>query len=344
MKNLTIKGFPVFRKKRIIRKPTFTAAMNRKLFLTIALFLIATVACQAWDDNGHLLIDEIAARKLKPEIIKKMEALIPLLDTRFSEGTPYNLVTAGLWLDDMRALGKDNPWSTWHYIDVPCDGNSFREPPPPNAFSALEQATTVLQSKYAAPKLRAEALAQIMHIVGDIHQPLHTATRSDRGGNDVPISPLILGESNPSNLHAFWDAAYRYDAPHNQIIHLWRPLNRRSRPHSAGEPGVIAEKALAFIAQAPEPPPVPPHAREPWRKWTRETHAIACKYGWPQEAFDQSLGLVTLTPAFVRASHEIATQQIVTAGERLAALLNELLADAPAPEEPVKSETQETAK
>ena len=299
--------------------------MKRKILLVSALLTLTAAAVQAWDEGGHLLIGELAARKLQPQIVKKIEALLPLLDTRFNEGHPYNLVTAGVWLDDMRGLGKANLWAHWHYIDVPCAGDAFVEPPPPNALWALDQATSVLRSKTAEPKARAEALAQIMHLVGDIHQPLHTADRNDRGGNDVRIVPLGELGNGPANLHAFWDAAYRYDSAEKEILSLWRTSARHFWPGGPGQPGVIAEQALALRMRVPKTDDNTPSSQQPWHQWAYQTHMIACESGWPKEPADAKTGAVQLTPAFVHAAHEIAEKQIVKAGERLAALLNALL-------------------
>ncbi|MEI8234647.1 MAG: S1/P1 nuclease [Verrucomicrobiota bacterium] len=300
--------------------------MHWKTFLSAAFSALLATAAQAWDDSGHLLIAEIAAHRLRPEVIRKMEALTPLLDTRFDGGRPYNVITAAVWLDDMRGLGQGNPWKLWHYIDVPCAGDAFTEPPPPHALSGLDQAVAVLRSPEAAPEARAEALAQVMHIVGDIHQPLHTATRDDRGGNGVRIAPLTASGSGPSNLHAFWDAACRYDAPGGQIVEFWKGPGREARPQGPGEPGVVSQTARALLAQAPKPAPVPA-SPQPWWEWARETHAIACKAGWPPSGTPQKNGVVQLTPAFVHESHAIAMQQVLKAGERLADLLNELFSD-----------------
>ncbi len=286
--------------------------MKAKILLVAALLGMTTLACPAWDATGHLLIDALAAQKLRPGVIKKMESLFPLLDTQFHGGCPYTLLTAGTWLDDMRGLGHANPWSRWHYVDIPCNGDrSYAVPPPPHALWALDQATEVLRSQTAEPKARAEALAQIMHIVGDIHQPLHVADCGDRGGNAVPILPLTAEEGKgPANLHAFWDAAYRYDALEGKIA----------------ERRVTAEQALAKRAAIPSSAPASQH---PWRQWAYETHTIACASGWPKEWLAGSKKTpLQLTPEFIHAAHEIALQQIARAGERLAALLNELLGDA----------------
>ena len=284
--------------------------MKPHFFLVTALLVVTTAAAQAWDAGGHQLIDTLAARKLRPEVVQQIDALLPLLDARFNQGRPYTLVTAGVWLDDMRGLGKANPWSRWHYIDMPCEDDRFVEPPPPHALWALDQATEVLRNKTAEPKARAEALAQIMHLVGDIHQPLHVADRKDRGGNDVRIAPWTADGSGPKNLHAFWDEAYRYDAKDGQITEL------RITAEQVPAHGVSPQEAHLLSS------------RHPWRTWACETHALACQNGWPGEWLTGNKAApVQLTPAFVHDAHEIALKRIAFAGERLAALLNDLLGD-----------------
>ena len=188
---------------------------------------------------------------------------------------------------------------------------AFVEPPPPHALWALDEATEVLRNKNAEPKARAEALAQIMHLVGDIHQPLHVADRGDRGGNDVPVAPLMANGTRPKNLHAFWDAAYRYDSKDGQMIEL----------------RATAEQALIH-GVSPQDANLLPASQHPWRAWACETHAIACESGWPKEWLNGNKAApVQLTPAFVHAAHEIALERIALAGESLAALLNDLLSE-----------------
>ena len=282
--------------------------------LVFTLLWATAAVSQAWDNGAHLLVDEIAARNLRPEVVRKIDALLPLLDARVHDNRPYDFVSAGMWLDDLRKTSRE--WSTWHYVDVPCAGDAFVEPNPPHALWALDRAVAVLGSKDAAPQARAEALGQVMHLVADIHQPLHTASRNgDRGGNAVAIAPLIAGERGPANLHAFWDAAYRYDAVGGEMIEPW--------PRYFSSPEALARAAGTLMVQAPDQEVVASLAQKPWHQWARETHALACKNGWPAQGGTH----VALTPGFVHQAHEIATRQIVKAGTRLAALLNEALGD-----------------
>jgi hypothetical protein len=285
--------------------------MCRKIWLVFTLLWITATGVQAWDNGGHLLVDEIADGRLRPEVVGKIASLLPLIDASCHEGRPYNFVSVGTWLDDVRKVNRE--WSKWHYVDVPCAGDAFVEPNPPHALWALDRAVAVLGSKEATPQARAEALGQVIHLVADIHQPLHTASRNDdRGGNAVLIEPLIDGAPGPANLHAFWDAAYRYDAVQGQIVDVWPK-------HSVN----IAQIAKELLVQAPDSETPVPLAQKPWHQWARETHALACQSGWPAQGGSP----VALTPDFVHQAHEIADRQLVRAGVRLAALLNEALGD-----------------
>ena len=299
--------------------------MKRKIILIATLLAFKTAASQAWDETGHLFIDTIAAERLRPEVAREIKALLPFLDTRFNQRGPYNMITAGLWMDDMRGLGKAAPWSRWHYIDVPCAGDSFVEPPPPHALSGLDQAMAVLRSKTAEPKARAEALAQIIHLVGDIHQPMHAADRNDRGGNNVPIAFTVDSPHlPPTTLHVFWDEAYGYDGSGEKILDVCPRLTRFNAVTASELPVGEAIFALAKTLKIRSAPV----SQHPWREWARETHRIACASGWPKEWDNEDKTLpLELTPAFVHAAHEIALRQIAKAGVRLADLLNEALAN-----------------
>ncbi|MEI6352224.1 MAG: S1/P1 nuclease [Verrucomicrobiota bacterium] len=305
----------------------------------LAVLLWSPPAALGWDDGGHMIVSEIAARRLHSGVARKIEALLPLLDARFNRGQLYNLTTAGAWMDDLRALGSEYNWAKWHYIDVPCTGTlksvadlktgvaianapEFVEPRPPHALWALEKIVALLQIHDASPEARAEAVAQTMHIVADIHQPMHVATRNDRGGNGFRVVPFT-SSGKPKNLHQFWDAAYRYGLSEKTVVELWSvPPNRPDGPNAQG---IIAEEATRLLRAHP-PESLPELARPGCNTphaWVRATHALAECYGWPCESVQ---GVeVELSPEFVERAHDIAEIQLVLAGCRLAELLNRLL-------------------
>jgi hypothetical protein len=123
------------------------------------------------------------------------------------------MADASTWADDVRGERKNGPW---HYIDIP--RGSKRGPLEPYCGAegcvtrAISEQLAILKDSKADPAKRAEALRYIIHFVGDLHQPLHTITNADEGGNCVPIKYFRRGphEHNHSfspNLHSLWDTA-----------------------------------------------------------------------------------------------------------------------------------------
>jgi hypothetical protein len=94
--------------------------------------------------------------------------------------------------------------SPWHYVTVP-PGKSYAEvgpPPQGDALTALTRFSATVRNPKAPLAERHLALRFIIHIVGDLAQPLHVGNGKDRGGNDVKVT--FFGK--PTNLHALWDS------------------------------------------------------------------------------------------------------------------------------------------
>jgi hypothetical protein len=299
--------------------------MKKRLFI----MLCAVGSAHAWDPAGHMLVGRIAWQSMTPEARAKATDLVALIDGKFNEGKPYNFVTVGCWMDDLRSLPrKEYIWSQLHYVDgeKSDDGASFKLPEPPHVVSAIEANIATLRDASAATEKRVEALGQLIHWVGDIHQPLHTTTwNRDRGGNGyliygVPFSDLIVGQS--SNLHTYWDKAFRFDAAGGKIVEAWKtPEIRPSTP----EDGVIAERAEALMAAFPVDTLEELKPRTNAEMWARESHVVGCKFAYPPGDHPGNIEVRKLDPDWVAGTRKIAERRIVIAGHRLAGLLNELL-------------------
>jgi hypothetical protein len=134
--------------------------------------------------------------------------------SRYCGGASRDLMAdASTWADDVRGERKNGPW---HYIDIP--RGSKRGPLEPFCGQegcvtrAISEQLAILKDPKADAVKRAEALRYIIHFVGDLHQPLHTVTNADEGGNCVPVKYFRRGphEHNHSfspNLHSIWDTA-----------------------------------------------------------------------------------------------------------------------------------------
>jgi hypothetical protein len=119
------------------------------------------------------------------------------------------------WADDIRTQDKAQNRSSWHYINLPFkpegqpDSLQIRNPEPVNILTAMAENENVVKNE-SDPERKAIALAWLFHLVGDIHQPLHTAQlftveypKGDRGGNEICIRVTQAGQS--MDLHRFWD-------------------------------------------------------------------------------------------------------------------------------------------
>lgn len=168
--------------------------MTRTILL--ATLLLAAGPAQAWSQTGHRVTGAIADAHLGP---KARAGLKDLLGT---EG----LAEASTWPDFMRA-SPDAFWQKqagpWHYVTIP-EGKTYLQagtPPQGDALTALKRFSATVRNPGAPLAERQLALRFIVHIVGDLSQPLHVGRGDDRGGNDVKVT--FFGR--PTNLHAVWD-------------------------------------------------------------------------------------------------------------------------------------------
>jgi hypothetical protein len=158
------------------------------------------------------MVGEIAMLLLTPQAARQVAVL--LARDRLADGRSSGRTTLGeiaSWADEI----KDHEWSrgtrSWHFDDVPVCGevDRARYCRRGNCASVqLEQHIETLASARATRRQKNEALKWVVHLVGDLHQPLHAANRHDRGGNLVPVRYFGERENPPygaMNLHAIWD-------------------------------------------------------------------------------------------------------------------------------------------
>ena len=165
-----------------------------------------SVKSQAWNAIGHQLVAQIAYNNLTPAA-KKMCA--HYLDVQSNQSLDVNFVAVSTWLDTIRRK-RVHQFDSLHYIDIPFSRDHSKLPKiePRNALWAIEHAVSVLSSSQASRAEKALNLRILIHVVGDIHQPLHTVTKisrrfpeGDLGGNLF----LLAKNPNGSNLHQYWD-------------------------------------------------------------------------------------------------------------------------------------------
>ena len=163
-------------------------------FVAAAAVLIPAPAL-AWGKTGHRVIAAIADTQLSGLARAHVAQIL---------GPGESLDEAATWPDEMRSA-PDPFWqktaTPWHYVTV--NGMIYDHAPPEgDALDALNHFRTVLQDPNASLADKQLALRFIVHLVGDLHQPLHVGKCCDKGGNDVKVT--FFGK--PTNLHALWDS------------------------------------------------------------------------------------------------------------------------------------------
>jgi hypothetical protein len=294
-------------------------------FLFLASSLSAQV--QAWNDFGHMTVAAVAWRHLRPVARARASALLRLNPdySRWVDGVAPEqqdviaFLRASTWADAIKhepgyiddGERPDGPDANanigyedrrehryWHYVDVPFspDGTRLPEIRTPNAATRIAQFRQVLNDPTAAARLKSYDLVWLLHLVGDIHQPLHAVSRfthelpeGDLGGNRIRLCAAPCRQE----LHYFWDAALGRGTP---------------------------AQALALARELPTPATAQ-LADVDVQDWLQESGRIARRvaYGLP---IGPGAGPYPVNPAYREQARVVARNQVALAGGRLAILLN----------------------
>lgn len=168
-----------------------------RALLAAFLILLAPSNAFAWGQTGHRVTGAIAESLLNRHAAREVRAILGA----------ETLAEASTWPDEMRS-NPDVFWqrtaNPWHYVTVP-SGRGYSDvgaPPEGDAVTALQQFSATLRDPNATREEKRLALRFIVHIIGDLHQPLHAGNGTDEGGNQVQVT--FFRQS--SNLHAVWDS------------------------------------------------------------------------------------------------------------------------------------------
>ena len=303
----------------------------------LLLAVTATLNARAWDGTGHMLVAQIAYDRLNDKARARVDELAGKLQ---KNGVPYNAVNIACWPDDIKGQDADPKfqglYKPWHYIDIGClpaDPDELANPPTltttnGNVVVALTHCVDLVKSKKTDALVPSEsvALAMIMHCVGDIHQPLHTTARynpnakpddkykHDAGGNGVTLAN-IADTAWGGNLHTFWDEAYRRYYEGGKVRATPR-LPETNAPDSPDLKEWMKRLPLDVSAKLDTSYDV--------KKWVMESHEIACTQVYGTLGIPYGIRNGELKEDYVKQGSITARHQIVVAGYRLAALLNDL--------------------
>jgi hypothetical protein len=195
--------------------------MPRRINVTLAPLLVSLLLVApawSWGSAGHHIIAIIAEQRLSPAVREKIRTLLMNGD--------YSMVDISTCADQLRSnsRGPDRPGDamcqtlagdvpptngTWHYIDIPVPTKAKTL----EAFCPQGDCVTAKITSFAETlrtskddAQRRQALLFVVHLVGDIHQPLHTVDRAcDKGGNSERVGFSLDGQHSDVKLHQVWD-------------------------------------------------------------------------------------------------------------------------------------------
>lgn len=162
--------------------------------MIVFILFLSTQWANAWGQTGHRAVGWIAEQYLNSKARKKLNVLLK----------GESLAIAGTWMDEIRSDKKYNYMTDWHWVTVP-DGQTYdatEKNPNGDIIEALARVTKSLKSRTLNSAEEVEYIKVLIHLVGDIHQPLHVGTGNDKGGNDTKVK--WFGRN--SNLHRVWDS------------------------------------------------------------------------------------------------------------------------------------------
>ncbi len=255
--------------------------MKRSILLAV-ICLTTTLQAMAWGQMGHDVTAYIAEKNLSKKAAKAVREVL--------DG--HSPVYYASWMDSASNTDEYRYTKTWHYRNV--DKGETLETMPLNENGDVVRATEQMVADLKSGKLSREeeqvALKMLIHLVGDLHCPMHAGRLSDLGGNRHTV--YFFGRK--TNLHSLWDSALIESAHKWSYNGWWEQLD------------IIDNKAKAE-RQAGEP------------------------IEWFAECVEQAAKIYEATPAESKVSYDyisefapIAEQQLLSAGLRLARLLNEI--------------------
>jgi hypothetical protein len=313
---------------------------SRITALTLLLVVLLSVPAYGWSDTGHMAVAMVAYKKLTPQTRTRVDALVRL-NPRFtifsgmipSHTSPANrrmmlFMLAATWPDTIKGDGHHHADGSaggnipptdgtaarnigysdtamhkyWHFIDRPFspDNTPLEDPPVPNAETQIAAFREVLASNQA-DALKSYDLVWLLHLVGDVHQPLHctarfthTQTHGDDGGNGVSVKD---GTTN-KRLHAFWDGLLGTTNNPVEVVMVGSSL-----------PAAPAPQANDLDAS----------------HWITESFEAAQATVYRMPPIGVGAGPFTITSTYRNTAKALARKRVALAGARLANILNQEL-------------------
>jgi nuclease S1 len=186
--------------------------MKRLVALWTLCCALGSLPAYSWWQTGHKTIARVAAAHLTPAARTRVARILNVPDNPANVADA--LAQASVWADETKG---ETHTGNWHYINLILDDHKsdITERCPHHNCAPARIHLFVAQLAAKTPGTQwsdLDALRYVVHLVGDIHQPLHTITDDDMGGNCELLPEPI---QRADNLHALWDGGIVAEISHN---------------------------------------------------------------------------------------------------------------------------------
>lgn len=302
--------------------------------LVLAALLWSPSPCFAWGEVGHRIVARIAASQLTPAARANIAKILGVQNTPTAVANA--LADAAEWPDAV-ARAKYTQTAVWHFIDLGVKPNAAKDgvlwSSADTAFARIVKYFSTVKARAPDELERGSDLKFLVHLVGDVHQPLHDATDQDRGGNCVAVifATKAGAMSLPTELHATWDRGMLEDrlGTNNAVI-----AQQLLHARAAQLPAMLKTAADGLKS----------NPTQAVRGWVSESHAIAVTQIYPalnpavpgfetrpvsgdcHDAAQVFRGRTwKLSAPAVVTNVSVIDDRLLIAGVRLAAMLNALV-------------------
>ena len=295
--------------------------MKRLTQLILSGLLFCNSPIFGWWDSGHMVVAKIAEERLNETAKSKTKELIDEIGQTCPDSMTFS--EAACWLDDIKNRGVGMV-ATWHGYAGPYSPDGFLSDQDlvrisvkyrnNDGIAAIQKSVATLKNPQAGKWEKAFMLRVLLHVVGDVHCPMHCVQlysrqfpEGDKGGVNFPLAgPDCL---TLKHLHGLWDSIVLLDT-------AWTPLHDTQRPLDTNARYFIEGLAKKITSEYPEDTTLEKSNVSP-DKWAEESFLLG------KEAYNGIEINTTPSEEYLAKSRRVACKRLALAGYRLAVILNE---------------------
>ncbi|TDQ30842.1 S1/P1 nuclease [Zeaxanthinibacter enoshimensis] len=254
----------------------------KKVLLLMLVFTQYTFANEiVWGKTGHRVVGEVAQELISS---KTRKAINKILDGQ-------TLAEISTYADEIKSDRAYDAYSPWHYVNYPFNLVYSEVTPAPEGdlVMGIQNSIQVLKDPERTKEEKAFYLKMLVHLLGDLHQPLHAGRGEDKGGNDIQV--MWFGKG--SNLHRVWDSHMidDYGMSYTELSNTLPKISKKER--KAMQKGNVLQ-------------------------WVEETQELAEQVYGTAESGDK------LGYSYSYKHWDLVEKQLLTGGVRLASVLDSI--------------------